>query len=177
MYHFTKWCNSNQVDFRAPPTKSIAGFQLYLFQDRKLQPSTIDGYTSAMENSPINVSKDDNLTCLLDSFHRDRSEGRRSIPSSNLSLVLHQLTKGPFEPLRETHSKHLTGKTVFMLALGSGKCRSEIHACLSKNIRHQSDWSCSADLPVAHLTGEICIYINFKKKLWCASFERFISLD
>ena len=28
-----------------------------------------------------------------------------------------------------------------MLALGSGKRRSEIHAWLHKNIRHQSDWS------------------------------------
>ena len=37
--------------------------------------------------------------------------------------------------------KHLTFKTVFLLALGSGKRRSEIHAWLHKNIRHQSDWS------------------------------------
>ena len=37
--------------------------------------------------------------------------------------------------------KHLTFKTVFLLALGSGKRRSEIHAWLNKNIRHQADWS------------------------------------
>ena len=36
---FTKWCHSNQVDFRAHPIKSVANFLLYLFQDRKLQPS------------------------------------------------------------------------------------------------------------------------------------------
>ena len=40
---FTKWCLSNQVDFRAPPLKAIADFLLHLFQDRKLQPGTIDG--------------------------------------------------------------------------------------------------------------------------------------
>ena len=45
---FTKWCLSNKVDFRAPPVKSIADFLLYLFQDRNLQPSTIDGYRSAI---------------------------------------------------------------------------------------------------------------------------------
>ena len=50
---------------------------MYLFQDRKLQHSTIDGYRSAivdkLGNSPINIiSKDENLTLLLDSFHRDR---------------------------------------------------------------------------------------------------------
>ena len=37
--------------------------------------------------------------------------------------------------------KHLTFKTVFLLAQGSGKRRSEIHAWQNRNIRHQSDWS------------------------------------
>ena len=118
---------------------------MYLFQDRKLQPSTIDGYRSAIAdelgNSPLNISKDENLTHLLDSFHRDRPKGRRGIPSWNLSLVLQQLTKAPFEPIKEASLKHLTFKTVFLLALGSGKSRSEIHAWQNKNIRHQWDWS------------------------------------
>ena len=142
---FTKWCLSNKVDFRAPPVKSVADFLMYLFQDKKLQPSTIDGYRSAIAdklgNSSINISKDDNLTRLLDSFHRDRPRGRRGIPSWNLSLVLHQLTKAPFEPIGEASLKHLTFKTVFLLALGSGKRRSEIHAWQNRNIRHQADWS------------------------------------
>ena len=80
---FTKWCLSNQVDFRAPPVNSVADFLLYRFQDRKLQPSTIDGYRSAIAdklgNLPTNVSKDENLPLLLDSFHRDRPKGRRGI--------------------------------------------------------------------------------------------------
>ena len=142
---FTKWCITNQVDFRAPPVKSVADFLMYLFEDRKLQPSTIDGYRSAIAdklgNLTLNISKDENLTRLLDSFHRDRPKGRRGIPSWNLSLVLHQLTKAPFEPIKEASLKYLTFKTVFLLALGSGKHRSEIHAWQHKNIRHQSDWS------------------------------------
>ena len=55
--------------------------------------------------------------------------------------MLHQLTKPPFEPLRKASLKHLTFKTVFLLALGSGKRRSEIHAWVNRNIHHQSDWS------------------------------------
>ena len=141
---FTKWCVTNQVDFRSPPVKSVADFLMFLFEDKKLQPSTIDGYRSAIAdklgNTTVNISKDDNLTRLLESFHRDRPKGRRGIPSWNLSLVLHQLTKAPFEPLREASLKHLTFKTVFLLALGSGK-RSEIHAWQHRNIRHQADWS------------------------------------
>ena len=128
---FTKWCFSNQMDFRAPPPKAIADF--------------LDGYRSAIAdklgNSTINVSKDENLTRLLDSFHRDRPKGRRGIPSWNLSLVLYQLTKAPFEPIKEASLQHLAFKTVFLLALGSGKRRGEIHAWLHKNTRHQSDWS------------------------------------
>ena len=110
-----------------------------------MKPGTIDGYRSAIAdklgNSTINVSKDENLTRLLDIFLRDRPKGRRGIPSWNLSLVLHQLTKAPFEPLKEASLKHVTFKTVFLLALGSGKHRSEIHAWLHKNIRHHSEGS------------------------------------
>ena len=78
---FTKWCITNQVAFRAPPVKSVAHFLMYLFQDGKLQPSTIDGYRSAISdklgNSPINISKDENLARFRDSFHRQtqRPEG------------------------------------------------------------------------------------------------------
>ena len=47
-----------------PPIKSVADFLMYLFQDRKLQPGTIDRYRSAIAdklgNSPFNVSKDEN---------------------------------------------------------------------------------------------------------------------
>ena len=75
---FTKWCVTNQVDLRTPPVKSVANLLMYLFQDRKLQPSTIDVYRSG--------------------------------------------------PIKEASLKHLTFKTVFLLALGSGKHRSEIHA-------------------------------------------------
>ena len=64
--------------------------------------STIDGYRAAIADklgiSPINISKDENLAHLLNSFHRDRPKGRRGIPSWNLSLVLHQLTIAPYVP-------------------------------------------------------------------------------
>ena len=133
------------MDFRSPSIKEIADFLLFLFQERGLQPGTIEGYRTAIAdkvgNTRINISKDENLTRLMDSFHRDKPKGRRGIPSWNLSLVLHQLTKSPFEPLRKASLKHLTFTTVFLLALGSGKRRSENHAWVHKNIRHQEDWT------------------------------------
>ena len=142
---FVKWCESNKVDFRSPSVNQIADFLLYLFKERNLQPSTIDGYRTAIAdmvgNETLNISSDENLTRLLESFHRDTPKGRRGVPFWNLSLVLHQLTRAPFEPLRKASLKHLTFKTVFLLALGSGKRRSEIHAWLFRNIRHQENWS------------------------------------
>ena len=121
---FVKWCESHEVDFRSPSVNQIADFLLHLFKERNLQPSTIEGYRTAIAdkvgNVELNISKDENLTRLLDSFHRDKPKGRRGVPSWNLSLVLHQLTKAPFEPLRKASLKHLTFKTVFLLALGSG---------------------------------------------------------
>ena len=78
---FVRWCETSQVDFRNPSIKQIADFLLHLFQEKNLQPSTIDGYRSAIAdklgNTSVNVGKDDNLTRLLDSFHRDRPKGRR----------------------------------------------------------------------------------------------------
>ena len=129
-----------------PTVKSVADFLMYLFQDRKLQLSTIDGYRSTIAdklgNSPFNISKDENLTRLLDSFHGDNAKGRRGIPSWNLSLVLHQLTKVHFEPIKEASLRHLTFKTVFLLALVSRvSVISEIHAWQNRNLRRQSDWS------------------------------------
>ena len=60
---FAKWCITNQVDFGSPPVKSVADFLMYLFEDKKLQPSTIDGYRSAIAdklgNTTVNISKDD----------------------------------------------------------------------------------------------------------------------
>ena len=70
-----------------------------------------------MSISSINVSKDENLTCLLDSFQRDRPKGRRG----NMKL--------------------LTFKIIFLLSLGSGIRGSEIHTWQSEKNRHQADWS------------------------------------
>ena len=123
----------------------IADFLMHLLKERKLQPSTIEGYKTAIAdmvgNDRLNISKDENLTRLLDSFHRDKPKRRHGVPTCNLSLVLHQLTKDPLEPMRKASLKQLTSKTVFLSASSSGKRRREIHAWLYKNIRHQENWS------------------------------------
>ena len=84
------------MDFRSPSIKQTADFLLHLFQEKNLQPSIIDRYRSAIAdklcNASLNISKDENLNRLLESFHRDRPKGRHGVPTWNLSLVLYQLT-------------------------------------------------------------------------------------
>ena len=132
---------SSQIPLLLPQLPNLLTHPFNQTPHRSLTNLNPHAIADKLGNTTLNISKDENLTRLLDSFHRDRPKGRRGIPSWNLSLVLHQLTKAPFEPIKEASLKHLTFKTVFLLALGSGKCRSEIHAWQRKNIRHQSDWS------------------------------------
>ena len=55
------------------------------------------------------------------------SQSSRNLPKWNLSEVLDELTKAPFEPIKDTDLKHLTLKAAVLLALAAGKLRSEIH--------------------------------------------------
>ena len=49
-------------------------------------------------------------------------------PQWNLGIVPEALSKPPYEPLREASLKHLTLKTVFLLAMASGGRRSKLQA-------------------------------------------------
>ena len=119
LVNYPKWCITNQVGFRASLIKSAADFLMYLFLGQEVTTQHHWGYRSAIADKlgilPVIIIKDENLTRLLDTFHRDRSKGRRGIPTGNLSLVLHQLTKAPFEPIQEASLKHLTFKTFYPL--------------------------------------------------------------
>ena len=50
------------------------------------------------------------------------------------------LTKAPFEPLKDASLKILTFKTVFLMALASGKRRGEVHAWTFSSLRHKPHW-------------------------------------
>ena len=52
----------------------------------------------------------------------------RVLPSWDLGLVLQVLKDKPYEPLKSTDLRHLSLKTVFLVAMASGSRRSEIQA-------------------------------------------------
>ena len=49
--------------------------------------------------------------------------------------------------MKDTDLKHLTLKTAFLLALASGKCRSEIHAWVANKVSNLDQWEKVALLP------------------------------
>ena len=133
------------MDIKSPSIPQIAEFLNHLFKDKNLKPVTVAGYRTAVadglgESGHI-VSKSIELNRLLASFHRDKPRLNRSTPSWDLCLVLLTLTKPPFEPLGEVSMKMLTYKTVFLLALASGKRRSEIHAWTHSSLSFKRNWS------------------------------------
>ena len=124
---FEKWCRENLVDFFTTSVKQVSDFFIYLYQDLNRHPSTIDGYRTAIVDilgpTGHHISQSSDLNKLLSSFHRDRPKSSRNLPKWNLSVVLNELTKAPFDPGKDTDLKYLTLKTAFLLALG---CKQSI---------------------------------------------------
>ena len=79
----------------------------------------------------MSVTSSPALTRLFKSFARERPPVQRLLPPWSLTEVLKVLAKPPFEPLSKASLKHLTMKTVFLLAIASGRRRSAIHALSS----------------------------------------------
>ena len=148
---FEKWCRENSVDFSTPSVIQVSDFIMYLYQDLDRCPLTIDGYRTAIVDTlgPAghHISQCSDLNRLLSTFHRDCPKSSRNLPKWNLSVVLNELTEAPFEPMKDTDLKHLTLKTVFLLALASGKRLSEIHAWVANKVSNLGQWEYVALFP------------------------------
>ena len=148
---FERWCRENSVDFSTPSVKQVLDFFMYLYQDLNRRPLTIDGYRTAivdtLVSTGLHVSQSSDLNRLLSSFHRDRPKSSRNLPKWNLSVVLNELTKAPFEPMKDTDLKHLTLKTAFLLALASGKHHGKIHAWVADKVSNLGQWEKVALFP------------------------------
>ena len=155
---FEKWCRENSVAFSTPSVKHISDFFMYLYQDLNRRPSTIDGNRTAIVDTlgPAghHISQSSDLHRLLSSFHRDRPKSSRNLPKFNLSVILNELTKAPFEPMKDSDLKHLTLKTAFLLAVASGKCRSEIHAWVANKVSNLGQWEKVALFPSSDFTAK-----------------------
>ena len=146
---FSGWCAGQSVDPFRVTVPQLADFFVFLFQVKRLNPRTIKGYRSAISStisacgSRTEFSDSQELSSLIRSFQLERPPQRKVAPQWNLSLVLQALLKPPFEPISKCELKFLTLKTVFLVALASGRRRSELHAlCFdSHHFRQNQDQS------------------------------------
>ncbi|MES9880851.1 MAG: hypothetical protein ABW185_08225 [Sedimenticola sp.] len=112
---------------------SLAEFFIYLFEEKKFSPSAVRGYRSAItstlrQSSQTDYSNQPLLSEVIRSFELERPRVAYPVPKWDLALVLRAISVSPFEPLSDCSLRLLTLKSVFLLALASGRRRSELHA-------------------------------------------------
>ena len=116
-----------------PTAAQIASFLFDLFHTHGLSPQTIKGYRTCI-GSVLNrtgrakVVLHRTISDMIASMELQRPRITPVLPQWDLGVVLVLvLSKSPYEPLREASFKHLTLKTVFLLAMASAGRRSELH--------------------------------------------------
>ena len=140
---FEKWCRENSVDFSTPSVIQVSDFFMYLYQDLNRRPSTIGGYRTAIVDTLGPVGHH----IYSPVFTGIVPKSSRNFPKWNFSVVLNELTKAPFESMKDTDLKHRTLKTAFLLALASGKCHSEIQAWVANKVSKLGQWEKVALFP------------------------------
>ena len=132
-YTWMDWCLERQMGPIDPTVMALADFLIFLFEGKKLSPASVKGYRSAISStlkhfSSVDFSSDPVLADIIRSMELEKPIVSRVVPYWDLSLVLDCLKESPFEPMSSCSFKCLSQKTVFLIALASGRRRSEIHA-------------------------------------------------
>ena len=91
-------------------------------------------------SSVLDLEHDPVVKSLIRNIQEDVARRPSDVPTWNLALVLMRLTMAPFEPFHKASDKHLTFKTVFLVALAYGKRRSELHVFENARPRRPVGW-------------------------------------
>ena len=130
---FVRWAAGQGFDPLDPTAAQIASFLFDLFNTHGLSPQTIKGYRTCIgsvlgRTGRTRVVLNRTISDMIASMELQRPRTTPVLPQWDLGVVLEALSKPPYEPLREASFKHLTLKTVFLLAIASAGRRSELHA-------------------------------------------------
>ena len=130
---FARWAAGQGFDPLDPTAAQIASFLFHLFDAQGLSPQTIKGYRTCIgsvlnRTGKARVVLHRTISDMIASMELQRPRITPVLPQWDLGVVLEELSKSPYEPLREASFKHLTLKTVFLLAMESAGRRSELHA-------------------------------------------------
>ena len=138
---FTHWATREGFDPLNPSAAQIAIFLYSLFDTHGLSPQTVKGYRTCLgsvlnRTGKAKVVQHKTISDMIASMELQRPRVTPVLPQWDLGIVLEALSRPPYEPLREASLKHLTLKTVFVLAMASAGRRSELQALVfdQKNI-------------------------------------------
>ena len=133
---FTRWAAGQGFDPLNPSAAQIVSF-LYSLFDTGLSHQTITckGCRTCLGSvlsltGKAKVVLHRSISDMIASMELQRPKVTPILPQWNLGIVLEALSKSPYKPLREASLKHLTLKTVFLLAMASAGRRSELQALM-----------------------------------------------
>ena len=130
---FALWVAGQGFDLLDPTAAQIASFLFTLFETHGLSPQTVKGYSTCLgsvlnRTGKAKVVLHKTISDMIASMELQSPRVTPVLPQWDLGIVLEALSKPPYEPLREASFKHLTLKTVFLLAMASAGRRSEHQA-------------------------------------------------
>ena len=130
---FTNWATGRGFDPLGPTAAQIAAFLYELFDTHGVSLQTIKGYRSCLASVLSRTGRAaevqaKTISDMIMSMELQRPRLTPFLPQWDLDSVLEALSKPPFEPLREAFLKHLTLKTVILLAMASGRRPSKLQA-------------------------------------------------
>ncbi|CAM4284410.1 unnamed protein product [Leuciscus chuanchicus] len=129
---FSSWCTARGM---SPPDCGVTEVLSFLQEllDKGRSPSTLKVYVvaiAAFSKTTLgqSIGRNDLVIRFLRGAKRLNPPRPPSVPVWDLSTVLEAMKGDPFEPLQTIDLKHLSFKTVFLLALASVKRIEDLHA-------------------------------------------------
>ena len=96
---FGEWCHVKQINPVKATVQQLADFLIFLFEEKKLAISTIQGYRSCISTvflaRGIDISHDLDLNMLVKKFAIEHPVQHRVAPRWDLMIVLRRLMRGP----------------------------------------------------------------------------------
>jgi hypothetical protein len=128
---FVKWTEQNKVNLDVVDVNHVAEFLIDKFE-QGFSLSTIKGHLSVIvgtletRGSVKIEALNPVFHSLMRSFIIARPIKLTSAPKWNLAMVLHALSRPPFEPMEKIPLKLLSWKTLFLVLLASAKRRAHV---------------------------------------------------
>ena len=132
---FARWAAGQTFDPLDPTAAQIASCLFTIFDTHGLSNQIVKGYRTCLGSVLNRTGKAKvvlhKISDMIASMELLRPRVTPVLPQWDLGIVLEALSKPPYEPLREASFKHLTLKTVFLLAMASAGRHNELHALRS----------------------------------------------